>query len=270
MDDGSGLRGRRVLAVGASAGVGRAVAETLARGGATVAFAARRLGKVEALAKAVGNGAVGLECDVRDERSCGDVVDRAAETLGGLDAVLYAPAVIAMSTLMDADGAYWDDVLRTNVTGAALVTRAAIAHLSATRGRMVYFSSVSSSGPIWPGIGVYITSKAALERMIEAWRAEHPDVLFTCLSIGPIASDRDEDDLAAMVLTEQATKVITTIMPTWDDRRLARPPLPDSQIARQVAAILQSDADIEHVVIQAPWWSATAPAGSTPRTGRHR
>ena len=253
MSEETGLHGRRVLAIGASAGAGRAVAEALARRGATVAFAARRREKVEKLAKIVGNGAVGFQCDVREESSCKDVVDRAAEAFGGLDAVLYSPAIIAMSTLMDADGSYWDEVLRTNVTGAALVTRAAMPHLSVTRGRMVYFSSVSSSGPIWPGLGVYITSKAALERMVEAWRTEHPEVLFTCLSIGPIASDRDADDLSAMSITEQAATVITTYMPTWEERRLARPPLPDSQIAQHIAAILESNADVEHMVIQAPW-----------------
>jgi NAD(P)-dependent dehydrogenase (short-subunit alcohol dehydrogenase family) len=251
--DDSGLRGKRILAVGASSGAGRAVAELLAQRGAFVAFAARRQEKVEYLAQCAGNGAVGLKCDVRDEASCNDVVVRAVEALGGLDAVLYAPAIMAMSTLMDANGAYWDEVFRTNVTGAALVTRAAVTRLGATKGRMVYFSSVSSSGPSWPGIGVYATSKAALERMVEAWRAEHPEVLFTCLSIGPIASDRDPDDLAAITVTEQMTKVMTTFMPVWDQRRLARPGLPDAQVAQQVAGLLESDADVEHIVIQAPW-----------------
>jgi NAD(P)-dependent dehydrogenase (short-subunit alcohol dehydrogenase family) len=250
---GGPLEDARVLTVGASSGAGRAVAEALAARGARVALAARRGKKVTMLAEAIGNGAIGLHCDVCDEASCAEVVDRAAAELGGLDAVLYAPAIIAMSTLMDADGAYWDSVLRTNVVGAALVTRAAVPHLGETRGRMVYFSSVSSAGAIWPGLGVYTTSKAALERMVEAWRAEHPEVLFTVLSIGPIASERDPDDLAAIVMTEQMMKVITTQMPVWDERRLARPALPDSQVAQQIAAVLESSADIEHVRIQAPW-----------------
>jgi NAD(P)-dependent dehydrogenase (short-subunit alcohol dehydrogenase family) len=247
------LRGRRVLAIGASSGAGRGVADALARRGATVAFAARRREKVELLAERAGHGAIGLQCDIRDEASCSDVVARAAAALGGLDAVLYAPAIIAMSTLMDADGQYWDEVLRTNVTGAALVTRAAVPILQAVRGRMLYFSSVSSSGAVWPGLGVYITSKAALERMVEAWRAEHPEVLFTCLTIGPIASDRDPEDLAAIAMTERMTTVLTTYMPLWDERRLARPPLPDGKVAQQVVALLETDADIEHIVIQAPW-----------------
>jgi NAD(P)-dependent dehydrogenase (short-subunit alcohol dehydrogenase family) len=247
------IRDARVLMVGASSGAGRAVAESLAARGARVALAARRGEKVAMLAESIGNGAIGLQCDVCDESSCAEVVGAAAAQFGGLDAVLYAPAIIAMSALMDADGAYWDSVLRTNVVGAALVTRAAVPHLGETRGRMVYFSSVSSAGAIWPGLGVYTTSKAALERMVEAWRAEHPEVLFTCFSIGPIASERDPDDLAAVVITEQMMNVITTQMPVWDERKLARPALPDSQVAQQIASVLESSADIEHVTIQAPW-----------------
>jgi NAD(P)-dependent dehydrogenase (short-subunit alcohol dehydrogenase family) len=250
---GRSLDGARVLTVGASSGAGRAIAEALAAGGARVALAARRGEKVAMLAESIGNGAIGLQCDVCEEASCAEVVDRAAEALGGLDAVLYSPAIIAMCTLMDADGAYWESVLRTNVVGAALVTRAAVAHLAETRGRMLYLSSVSSSGAVWPGLGVYTTSKAALERMVEAWRAEHPEVLFTTFTIGPIASERDADDLAAIEMTEQMMKVISTQMPVWGERKLARPELPDSEVARQIAAVLESTADIEHVRIQAPW-----------------
>jgi NAD(P)-dependent dehydrogenase (short-subunit alcohol dehydrogenase family) len=248
-----GLRNKRVLAVGASSGAGRAVAESLSALGAQVAFAARRREKVEANAAEAGNGAIGLECDVCDDESCRDVVERTVAAFGGLDAVLYTPAIIAMSTLMDADGAYWSEVLRTNVVGAAQVTRAAVPHLGERRGRVVYFSSVSATGTIWPGLGVYITSKAALERMVEAWRAEHPEVLFTCMSIGPIWSEREPDDYPASMNTEQAMKVVATHMPVWNERQLARPPLPDTQIAQEIASILESTADIERVVIQAPW-----------------
>ena len=229
------------------------MAEALSARGASLALAARRRPKVEALASRLGNGAVALKCDVCDEDSSHRVVDAAAEALGGLDAVVYTPAILAMSMLMDADAQFWDEAFRTNVTGAALVTQAAVPHLREGRGRILYLSSVSASGPPWPGLGVYIASKAALERMVEAWRAEHSEVLFTCLSLGTIWSDRDPDDFPAWMTTERAMKVIGNEMPQWGERGLARPPLPDSKIADQVASILASDADIERITIQAPW-----------------
>ena len=38
--------------------------------------------------------------------------------------------------------------------------------------------------PPWPGLGAYAVSKAALDKLVEAWRAEHPHVAFTRLVIG--------------------------------------------------------------------------------------
>jgi len=65
---------------------------------------------------------------------------------------------------------------------------AAIPHLTASAGKAVYLSSDAGSfGPPWPGLGAYGVSKAALERLVDAWRAEHPDVGFTCLIVGECA-----------------------------------------------------------------------------------
>ena len=49
----------------------------------------------------------------------------------------------------------------------------------------MFLSSVSASlTPPWPGLGAYIVSKAALDKLVEAWRAEHPDIGFTRLVVG--------------------------------------------------------------------------------------
>src|SRR5262249_21941538 len=73
----------------------------------------------------------------------------------------------------------------TNVTGAAVVTTAALPHLTATSGTAVYLSSVSASlTPPWPGLGAYAVSKAALDKLVEAWRTEHPTVAFTRCIVG--------------------------------------------------------------------------------------
>ena len=49
----------------------------------------------------------------------------------------------------------------------------------------MYLSSVSASQtPPWPGLGSYAVSKAALDKLVEAWRAEHPDLGFTRIIVG--------------------------------------------------------------------------------------
>ena len=95
------IKDRRVLVIGASSGVGRDIGESLAAGGARVAFAARRGELVEEAAQAAGDRCIGLACDVREDASCDDVVADAAEALGGLDTLVYAAAVGILTPLVD-------------------------------------------------------------------------------------------------------------------------------------------------------------------------
>jgi NAD(P)-dependent dehydrogenase (short-subunit alcohol dehydrogenase family) len=80
------------------------------------------------------------------------------------------------------------------------VTKAALPHLKESTGSMVYLSSISSIGPVWPGIGVYTATKAALNRMVETWRSEHPEIGFTRIFVGPTADagTGSEFDMSAM------------------------------------------------------------------------
>ena len=82
------------------------------------------------------------------------------------------------------------------------MTSAAIPHLTASAGTAAYLSSVSASlTPPWPGLGAYAVSKAALDKLVEAWRAEHPSVGFTRVVVGDCAGgegdshDRVPDDV---------------------------------------------------------------------------
>ena len=90
--------------------------------------------------------------------------------------------------MVDIDAETWRRVFDTNVTGAALVTAAAIPHLSASAGKAIYLSSIAGHlTPPWPGLGSYAVSKAALEKLVDAWRAEHPGIGFTRLVVGDCA-----------------------------------------------------------------------------------
>src|ERR1700759_5607069 len=88
--------GRRVLLIGASAGIGRVVGQTLCANGAHVAFAARRRELCEEAAKEATGTAVGLACDVTEEAQCQQVVDETVEKLGGLDDVVYSTGLISL------------------------------------------------------------------------------------------------------------------------------------------------------------------------------
>ena len=174
-----------VVVVGASSGLGRCVAIGLGGAGHDVALLARRKDRLEAAVAEIGGRASAVACDVTDEEGCHAAVSEAADRLGGIDALVYATGIGVLGHLADMDAETWTRTLATNVVGAATATRAALPHLQASDGRAIYFSSVSASmTPAWPGLGAYVASKAALDKLVEAWRIEHPEVGFTRLVVG--------------------------------------------------------------------------------------
>ncbi|HEX3332724.1 MAG TPA: SDR family oxidoreductase [Acidimicrobiales bacterium] len=178
----------RTVVVGASSGLGRCIGVGLAKRGAQTALLARRVERLEAAAKEAGPGTLALACDVTDVDSCRSAIGEAAATLGGIDALVYTPAIGPLASLADTDAETWRRVFDTNVIGAALVSNAAIPYLEQTNGIAIYLSSVSASlTPPWPGLGAYAVSKAALDKLVEALRAEHRAIGFTRLVVGDCA-----------------------------------------------------------------------------------
>lgn len=194
------LDGRRILVVGASSGIGRAVGLRAAAGGARVAFAARRAERLAGVVEAAGSG-LAVTADVRRPADCARMVAEACRGLGGLDALLYAAGTTPLCWLADADAAHWSEVLETNLVGAALVTRAALPHLE---GGLAAYVSSDSVGRPRQGLGAYSASKAALDELLRGWRLEQPGVRFLRLVVGPtvgteVARDYDHARLKELV-----------------------------------------------------------------------
>jgi NAD(P)-dependent dehydrogenase (short-subunit alcohol dehydrogenase family) len=178
------LSDRRILVVGASSGVGRAVAWAACRAGARVALAARRRERLEeAVAEAKGGEAFALPFDTTRQDACARGVALAVERLGGLDALVYSAGMSTLRMLEAAGEDDWRRALDVNLVGASLATAAALPALREHQGRAVYVSSYSVRQPL-PGLGLYRVSKVALDALIECWRMEHPDVDFTRVVVG--------------------------------------------------------------------------------------
>jgi NAD(P)-dependent dehydrogenase (short-subunit alcohol dehydrogenase family) len=160
----------KLLVVGGSSGIGLAVAQHAASAGHHVVVAARRT--VEDLHS--------IELDVRDPQA----VARAFDSIQGVDAVLYASGIAQLAPLSEQSAEEWRDTLETNLVGAALVSKYAIPLLSQSNGVMLFCSSTTDDEHRW-GLGAYGVSKAALNRLVDGLRAEHPDVRFTRATLGP-------------------------------------------------------------------------------------
>jgi len=207
----------RTVVVGASSGLGRCIGIGLAQRGAKVALLARRRELLEAAAGEAGPSTLAIECDVTNESSCRLAIAEAVAGLGGIDALVYATGIGPLARLVDTDAEMWRNVFDTNVTGAALVTTAAIDALSASGGTAVYLSSVSASQTQpWPGLGAYAVSKAALDKLVAAWRVEHPHIGFTCLIVGDCAGG--EGDAQTQFASGWDTELAAELLPVWMGR----------------------------------------------------
>jgi NAD(P)-dependent dehydrogenase (short-subunit alcohol dehydrogenase family) len=209
----------RAVVVGASSGLGRSIAIGLGQRGATVALLARRHDRLVDAAKEAGPGSLAIRCDATKAASCQAAIDEAVRGMGGIDALVYAPGIAPLGPLIDMDAECWHRTLDTNVVGAALITAAAIPHLTESQGVAAYLSSVNGSlTPPWPGLGVYAASKAALETMVEAWRSEHPMVGFTRVVVGDCAGG--EGHSMTEFINEWDMGLMAEFHPVWQERNL--------------------------------------------------
>jgi len=234
----------RTVVVGASSGLGRCIGIGLAQRGAHVALLARRRGNLEDAAKEAGPSTVVIECDVTDEASCRKAIADAAAQLGGIDALVYAPGIGPLGRLVDTDADTWQRVFATNVTGAAIVTSAAVDELTKSGGTAVYLSSVSASlTPPWPGLGAYAVSKAALDKLVEAWRAEHPQVGFTRVVVGDCGGG--EGDAQSQFPNEWDAEVAMEFYPVWSARNYLSGSLIDvDHLVTAIDAVLRGGASM--------------------------
>ena len=234
----------RTVVVGASSGLGRCIGIGLAQRGSQVALMARRKARLDDAAEEAGPGTLVIECDVTDEDSCRSAIAEAATGLGGIDALVYSPGIGPLKKLVDTDAATWREVFDTNVTGAALITAAAVPHLTESAGAAIYLSSVSASNtPPWPGLGAYAVSKAALEKLVDAWRAEHPGIGFTRLVVGDCAGG--DGDGMTQFANGWDPDVMAEVYPIWAARQYLSGSLMDvERLVGMVHAVLSEGAGV--------------------------
>jgi len=159
------LAGHVALVTGASQGIGRACALTLARAGASVALCARneeKLAQVAGEIQAQGGQTATFRMDVANEDEIKTCVNGAIERFGKIDILINNAGITRDTLLMRMKRADWDSVLQTNLTGAYLCTQAAIGPMLKQRwGRIVNISSVfGQMGQA--GQANYAASKAGL------------------------------------------------------------------------------------------------------------
>ena len=178
------LSGRVALVTGASGGLGAQFAKTLAKAGAAVVLASRRMDKLKDLRASIeaeGGAAHVVELDVTDPGSIKSAVAHAETEVGPIDVLINNSGVSTTQRLQDVAEDDYDFIFNTNVKGAFFVAQEVGKRMLArSRGmapggfageRIINIASMAGLR-VLPQIGVYCMSKAAVIQMTKAMALE--------------------------------------------------------------------------------------------------
>lgn len=159
---------KRYWLVGASEGLGLALAKRMARAGAQVVLSARSADRLAEAVAAVGPRATALPCDVADSAS----VQAAARSLGDLDGVVFLAGVYWPTKAQDWDAKAVETMIDVNLTGCARVMAAVVPGMVARdRGHVVITGSLSGFRGL-PGAIGYGASKAGCMSLAESMHCD--------------------------------------------------------------------------------------------------
>ncbi|MHB8766329.1 MAG: SDR family NAD(P)-dependent oxidoreductase [Deferrisomatales bacterium] len=214
------LDGRVALVTGASSGLGRHFAGLLARAGAQVAAAARRLGPLEEVVAEIGargGTAAAVALDVTDAASVRSAFDEAEARLGGVDLVVNNAGLAVTRPLLEFEEADWDRVMDTNLKGAWLVAQEAARRMVARGAGGVIVNVASILGLRVAGaIPAYCASKAGL---IHLTRAMALDLARHGVRVNALAPGYLETELNREFFATEAGRRLVARVPM---RRLGR------------------------------------------------
>ncbi len=176
------LKDKVVVISGASEGIGRAIAERLAKEGAKLALVARNQEKLAAVAKAVDGQA--FVCDIRDRVQVTKTIEAIVAQCGSIDVLVNNAGIWQKTDQLDKlDDQVIDDVLATNLAGTIYMTKAALPHLRKDDETAI-IQIVSKSGIVaQEGQSIYTATKYGLKGFSDVLRA---DLKGTNIRIGAV------------------------------------------------------------------------------------
>lgn len=202
MDNLFNLNGKVALVTGASSGLGRHMAMTLARMGAHVALAARRTDKLEIVASEIAkeNGtAIPVTMDVNEPASVLRAVSEAEKLLGMISICVNNAGIAIKEDLANPVDAAWERTIATNLSGANYVARAAAEAMSARSvgGTIINVSSILGLRPS-ARVPAYSAAKAAILSLTQSMALAYArrSVRVNAIAPGYIETDLNRDFLS--------------------------------------------------------------------------
>jgi NADP-dependent 3-hydroxy acid dehydrogenase YdfG len=200
------LAGRVAAVTGASSGIGAATAAMLSRAGATVALAARRRDRLEAVAAGLEGPSSIHEVDVTDEAQARGFVESAHAEHGGLHVLVNNAGVMLLGAVNGADTAGWRRMLDVNLWGLLTCTHAALPLIASSGGGDIVNVSSVAGRRADAGAAVYNMTKFGVHAFSEALRQEalHSGVRVTVVAPGFVETELQGHNTDPVVLRAMA------------------------------------------------------------------
>ncbi|TAN08219.1 MAG: SDR family oxidoreductase [Rhodanobacteraceae bacterium] len=186
------IAGKVVVITGASSGLGEAAARQLVQQGARVALGARRLDRLQALVKELGEAnASAFRVDVTEQAQVSAFVGHALERFGHIDVMLNNAGIMPLSPLEMLRCEEWSRCIDVNIKGVLWGIAAALPHFKRQKsGQFINVSSVAGH-KILEGGAIYSATKYAVRVISETLRQEVKpyNIRTTVISPGAIATE---------------------------------------------------------------------------------
>ena len=230
-----GIEGKVVLITGGSTGIGAEVARLLAAQGATVAIAARRKQRLDAVVAEIaseGGKAAAYALDVTDKWQVEAVVANVVSDFGRLDVLINNAGLMPIRPMSEVNTDEWDAMIDVNIKGTLYGIAAALPRFIAQQsGHIINLSSVAGLKVFAPGGTVYSGTKFAVRAISEGLRQEVGDsIRVTSIEPGAVESNlkHGTSGTAAETVLEFYKQAI-----------------PAASVARAIAFAIEQPADVD-------------------------
>ncbi|PSB55736.1 SDR family oxidoreductase [Chamaesiphon polymorphus] len=235
------IENKVVIITGASSGIGEATAKLLAKNGAKVVLGARRIDRLETIAKEIhaeGGIAEYQALDVTQRSQLDAIVRFANDKFGRVDVIFNNAGVMPLSLLKDLKVEEWDKMIDVNVRGVLNGIAAVLPIMEAQGGGQIINNASIGAHFVSPTAAVYCATKHAVWAISDGLRQESKNIRVTIISPGVTETELGSD------ITDESSQGFL--------KELRKTALSSDAIARAVlyAVSQPDDVDVNEIVVR--------------------
>lgn len=237
--------GKVAVATGAAMGIGRGVAEMLARRGYRVALFDRdgSVGQVAAELQAAGHDAIAIQGSVTEPDQVRQALAETADRWGGIDLLVNCAGVVRYGTVEEISLEDWELQINTNLRSVFLMAKYGIPHLRARRGGVIISIASVQAFVTQQGVPAYTASKGGIVALTRSLALDHASEGIRAVAIAPGSVDTPMLRKAAAISAD-ATRDEAQILDEWNRSHPIGRVAQVDDIAKLVVFLASDDAEM--------------------------